>query len=247
MSDDLAARLKAHAAPVLPKRFYERAEVVESGGGFGVELDGRPLRTPLKAPLVVPARDLAEALAVEWRDQSAVVDARRMHLTRLANTAIDLVENDRIRVADEIVAYAGGDLVCYRAEGPPALCSRQAAAWDPPLDWAHTALGARFVLAQGVVHHPQPSATLDAIASHLKRLDAFTLTALHNMTTLTGSAVLALAVAEGVLSPEQAWAAAHVDEDWQSEQWGGDAEAEARRAERWREFDSAVRLLRLSA
>jgi chaperone required for assembly of F1-ATPase len=169
-----------------------------------------------------------------------------MHFTRLANTAIDRVENDRDRAIREIMAYAGSDLLCYRAEAPRGLVARQAAGWDPVVAWAHAALGARLILIAGVVHRAQPGAALDAIRRYLDGRDAFALTALHNLTTLTGSVLLACAVAEGRLSPEDAWALAHVDEDWQIEQWGRDAEAEARRAARWAEFRAAAEFLRLS-
>jgi chaperone required for assembly of F1-ATPase len=143
------------------------------------------------------------------------------------------------------VAYAGSDLLCYRADSPARLAARQSAEWDPPLAWAAQRFGARFVCVAGVVHHPQSEMVLAVIAEYVRALDEFRLAALHNITTITGSAILAVALIEGAMTADAAWAAAHVDEDWQIEQWGRDAEANARRAAREREFRAAVRLVEL--
>lgn len=244
--DDLASRLKAHVSRPLPKRFYREVAVTGASPPYGIALDGKPLRTPLKAPLALPTRPLAEAVAAEWRAREDTIDPRVMHLTRLANTAIDRVEGHRPRIVDEIVAYAGSDLLCYRAEEPPGLVARQAAIWDPLIAWAESVLGARLLLVAGIVHRLQPQSVLDSLARRLETKDAFALTALHNMTTLTGSVFLACAVETGRLSARDAWAAAHVDEDWQVEQWGRDVEADARREERWQEFRSAAEFLLLA-
>jgi chaperone required for assembly of F1-ATPase len=168
-----------------------------------------------------------------------------MVLTKLANTAIDRVAGRADAVAGDIVAYSGCDLLCYRADGPERLVARQAAAWDPVLAWAARRLDSHFVCVTGIVHHPQPDSALHPLARNMERQDPWRLAALHTITTLTGSAILALALLEGALSADAAWTAAHVDEDWQIEQWGSDTEAEARRAARRREFDCAVRLLDL--
>jgi chaperone required for assembly of F1-ATPase len=235
------------AAKVLPKRFYKDVAVTDEGGRAGLALDGKPVRTPGKAPLTVPTKKLAEAIAEEWRAQGERIDPRTMPLTKLANSAIDGVEGRAEAVVDHIMAHAGADLLCYRAGGPKGLLAAQAEHWDPVVAWAKEALNAPLSLAEGIVHVAQPDASLDAIRKQLEGLDAFALAALHVMTSLTGSALLALAVAKKQLDPEAAWDAAHVDEDFQISQWGEDAEAKDRRAARKRDFDAAARTLQLSA
>jgi chaperone required for assembly of F1-ATPase len=231
----------------LPKRFYEEvAAKDEGGGGASLLLDGKPVRTPGKAPLTLPSRALAEAVASEWRAQGERIDPSTMPLTRLANSAIDGVAGREQAVIDDIARHAASDLLCYRAEGPKALVEAQSAHWDKVLDWARMELKAPLVLAQGVVHVAQPEASLARIRRALDGLDALRLAALHVMTALTGSALLALAVLRGKLTPEQAWTAAHVDEDFQISQWGEDAEAATRRENRWRDFAAAARALTLS-
>jgi chaperone required for assembly of F1-ATPase len=236
----------ARAPAALRKRWY-KAVTVASGGAatFRILLDGKPVRTPAKADLAVPARGLAEAIAAEWEAQHTHIDAAAMPVTRLANSAIDGVAVRLAQVRADIVAFAASDLVCYRAEGPEPLVQRQRQHWDPVLAWAREALGARFEVAAGLMPVAQPEGVAAAVAAALADLDAFRLAALHVMTTLTGSALLALAHARGALSAEAAWAAAHVDEDWQISQWGQDAEAAARRARRWAEMQAASRMLAL--
>lgn len=234
--------------PPLPKRFYKDVTVTAGAdGSHEVRLDGRSVKTPKKRPLAFPTPALAEAIAAEWRSQGAEIDPATMPMTRIANTAIDAVTDALPEVAADIVAFAGSDLLCYRAEGPEALQQRQAAAWAPVLAWAREALGARFLLAEGVMPVTQPEAALAGVGRAVATLDAFAISALHVMTTLTGSALLALAHARGFLSADAAWAAAHVDEDYQIELWGPDAEAEARRAYRKSEFEAASRLYALLA
>jgi chaperone required for assembly of F1-ATPase len=228
----------------LPKRFYKTVAIKDDGGeGAALLLDGKPVRTPGKAPLVLPTRVLAEAVADEWRAQKERIDPATMPLTKLANSAIDGVRGREQAVIDDIVKYAGSDLLCYRAEGPKGLVASQGKHWDPVLAWAKATLAAPLRLAEGVVHVAQPKASLRRIRRELEGLNPFSLAALHVMTSLTGSALLALAVARGKLTPEQAWAAAHVDEDFQISQWGEDAEAAARRKHRWRDFAASARLL----
>jgi chaperone required for assembly of F1-ATPase len=193
----------------------------------------------------VPTRALAEALAVEWEAQGERIDPATMPLTRLVNSVLDGVTGREAEVRGDVAKYAASDLLCYRAEGPAELVRRQAEAWDPVLAWAREALGARLVLGEGVVPVAQPSAATAAVEGALAELDAFSLAAHYVMTTLTGSALLALAHARGRLTAEEAWAAAHVDEDWQISQWGEDAEAKARRDRRWAEMQAASRLLEL--
>jgi chaperone required for assembly of F1-ATPase len=229
----------------LPKRFYERVETEDGAGGASLRLDGKPVRTPGKAALVLPAKALAEAVAAEWRGQGERIDPATMPLTRLANSVIDGVKGREDAVRDDILGYGRSDLVCYRAEGPEKLVALQTRHWDPVVAWAKKELHAPMHLAEGVMHVAQDEASLEAIAARLAAFDAWSLAAVHVMTGLTGSALLALAVALGRLSPDQAWAAAHVDEDWQISQWGEDDEAKARRENRHRDFAAAARLLTL--
>lgn len=229
----------------LPKRTYKAVGVGEGEGGFRVLLDGRCARTPGKAELALPTRALAEAVAAEWEAQGERMDPLTMPLTRFVNSAIDGVRGREPEVRADICKYAASDLVCYRAPGPEELMRRQAEAWDPILAWAREALGARLVTAEGIVPVAQTQAAGAAIQKALAGLDAFALTAHHVMTTLTGSALLALAHARGRLSASEAWAAAHIDEDWQISQWGEDAEARARRERRRDEMQAASRLLAL--
>jgi len=228
--------------PPLPRRFYGEAGVEEAESGFRVVLDGRPVRTPARGFLVAPSRRLAEAIAAEWDAQRESIDPSTMPVTRLANSIIDGVVMAPAPVAADIAKYLGSDLLFYRADGPQRLVERQARLWDPVLAWAGDALGARFVLAQGVVHAAQPESAITAaraaIPDHPWRLGA-----LHAITTLTGSAILALALLHVRLSTDEAWEAAHVDEDWNMEQWGRDEVALARRAARRAEMGAAVTVL----
>jgi len=237
---------EALVAP-LPKRFYKDATVEVCDGGFAVLLDGRPVRTPRKLQLIVPTRALADAIAAEWAAQETHIDPAAMPLSRLAITALDGVAEHTAAVAADIVKFAGSDLLCYRAEAPEALVQLQAAAWDPVLRWAQDALGARLVLAEGVMPVKQSAEALEGIAGAVAPYDAMALACLHTMTTLTGSALLALAHAKGELSVDEAWAAAHVDEDWQIGRWGVDVEAAERRQKRWAEMQAASRFLKLLA
>lgn len=233
--------------PPLPKRFYTAVTVGEAPGGWAVLLDGRPVRTPRKLQLVVPTRALADAIAAEWGAQGERIDPATMPLSKLAITAIDGVTGTKAEVAADIVRYAGSDLLCYRAEAPDTLAVLQATAWDPVLAWLEAETGARFFLAIGVMPVVQSDGALARVADLVAPFDPFALTALHVMTTLTGSAFLALAVAKGRLSVEDAWIAAHVDEDWQIARWGIDVEAAERRARRHAEMQAAARFLDLLA
>ena len=232
--------------PSLRKRFYERADVAEAGegGGYQILLDGKPVKTPARHALAVPTRALADAIAAEWLGQKDVIDPASMPLTRLANAAIDAVRTAPGPVAEEIANYLGTDLLCYRADAPAALVDMQSAAWDPVLYWAHAQFDARFVLAQGVVHVPQPREAIAAVRAAIPD-HPWCLAAVSSITTLTGSAMLALALAAGALDADAAWAAAHVDEDWQMSQWGKDELALERRAFRQAEYQAAVTVLKL--
>jgi chaperone required for assembly of F1-ATPase len=236
------------SAPGTARRFYTAAAAEADAarpGAFAVKLDGRELRTPKKERLSVPTRALAEAIAAEWDAQGERIDPKTMPLTRLVNSIIDGVRQRENEVRADLQNFAANDLLCYRAEGPETLVARQARAWDEILSWARSALGARLYLGQGVMPVAQPEASLEAVSAALAALDAYRLAALHVMTTLTGSILLGLAVLKGRITPEDAWARAHVDEDWQMEQWGVDAEAAERRERRWREMRAAARLLEL--
>jgi len=236
---------KERLSAPLPKRFYTAVTVAPAAGGYAILLDGKPVRTPRKLPLVVPTRPLAEAIAEEWAAQKERIDPASMPLSKLAITAIDGVAAHMADVAADIVKFAGSDLLCYRAEEPEALAVLQAAAWDPILRWAEAELGAHFTTAKGIMPVEQRPEALDRVAAAVAPFGAMALTALHVMTTLTGSAILALAHASGRLSLEEAWTAAHVDEDWQVSRWGIDVEAAARRARRWAEMQAASRFLKL--
>ncbi|WP_421391071.1 ATP12 family chaperone protein [Brucella abortus] len=227
----------------LPKRFYEKAEVAESEGGFAVHLDGRPVKTPARNLLLLPTRAAAQIVADEFAAQEKLIDPGKMPATRLVNTAIDGIAQDPQAVFEDILRFAGTDMLCYRADSPQELVSRQTENWDPLIDWMES-LGARFALAEGVMHVEQPREAIAAFSVHMAGFkDPLALAALHTMTTLMGSAIIALAVAKGEISAEKGWAIAHIDEDWTIEHWGSDAEAIERRKNREIEMMVAARLL----
>ena len=228
--------------PHLRRRFYQRAEVEDADGEFRIVLDGRPVKTPARRTLAAPTRALAQALAAEWEAQRDVIDPAKMPLTRLANTIIDGVADAPSAVAAEVNRYLACDLVFYRAPGPTGLVAWQAKAWDPVLAWVREALGARFVLAEGIAFVAQPAQSLAAASSAIPT-DPWRLGAMHAVTTLTGSALIAIALARGALSVDAAWAAAHVDEDWNMKFWGRDALALERRAARFSEMQAAATVL----
>lgn len=235
-------------APALPKRFYAEVSVgAAPGGGYQILLDGRPVRTPKKLQLTVPTRQLAEAVSEEWAAQKERIDPSSMPLTKLAITAIDAVAGSIPDVAADVVRFAGSDLLCYRAEAPAPLAELQAKSWDPILSWIEAETGARFLLAEGVMPVTQSPAALSRFGDLVAPYGVMQLAALHVMTTLTGSAFLALAVAKDRLSAEEAWEAAHLDEDWQIARWGVDVEAADRRARRRAEMLAASRFLELLA
>ncbi len=229
----------------LPKRFYAQVAIAGGEGGFRILLDNKPVRTPGGKFLELPSDGSAELVAAEWRAVGERIDPAAMPFTRLANTAIDGVATDVQAVIEDILKFCASDLLCYRAGSPPGLVEAQARHWDPVLDGLRESLGAVFVLAEGVTHVVQPKPALTAFGARVNQYAApFPASCLHAMTSLTGSAMLALAVAERLLTAEAAWAAAHVDEDWNVARWGEDSEAKARRDYRWREMDAAARLLK---
>ena len=233
----------------LPRRFYKEATVQQRDGGCLLLLDGRPAKSPGGNHFALPGVAAARALADEWSAQGETIDPAAMPLTRIVNSAIDGVARHLDATLEEIAGYAGADLVCYRSAGPTALVEAQAAAWDPILDFAREKLGAHLVCAEGVVYIEQPEPARAAAAEAVARIgDAgaaapFVLATLQVMTTLSGSVLIALGVALGALSFQDAWRAAHVDEDFEIAAWGEDAEAMCRREGQWREFEAAARLL----
>jgi len=227
------------------KRFYEKAAAAPAAGGVAVLLDARPVKTPARAALEVPTDEVAEAIAAEWNAQGETVDPRSMPLTGLANAAIDRVAPAQAAFAAGLARYGEGDLLCYRAEGPRPLVERQAAAWDPLLAWARRRYDVDFTVTAGIVHRPQPAATVERLAAAVAARDAFRLAALSPLVTISGSLVIALALAEGEVGLDQAWTAATVDEAWQAEQWGEDPLAVEALENRRREFEAAYRFLTL--
>ncbi|HUK58957.1 MAG TPA: ATP12 family protein [Stellaceae bacterium] len=229
-----------------PRRLYRAAGTVEAeGGGFLVVLDDKPVRTPAKAPLAVPSRALGEAIAAEWEAQSERIDPDSMPLTRIASIAIDLVAPRRASVIGEIAKYAGTDLVCYRAERPQALVERQHAAWQPLVDWTRERYGAELAVTAGIVPREQPEAALGALADAIAAHDSMRLAALHLACAACGSVVLALALVEGRIDAAAAFAAAELDQTFEIEQWGEDAEQTRRRALLSAEIAAAARFLEL--
>jgi chaperone required for assembly of F1-ATPase len=227
------------------KRFWR--EVSVSGAGpFGVMLDGRAVRTPGKAMLELPSRALADAVAGEWAAVEGTVKPEAMPMTGLANAAIDLIAADRAGHAARLAAYAGSDLVCYRAEGPDGLVMRQAAAWDPVVDWARARLDLPFVVTEGLMPVAQPAGAVERVAAALAGLDAFGIAACAQLVPISGSALLVLALLEGVMDAENAFAAASVDEAWSEERWGQDDEATAMLQKRAEAFLAAHRFLVLA-
>ena len=209
------------------KRFWDKAGVVALDTGFTIALDGRPVKTPAKAPLVVPTQSMAAAIAVEWDAQVDKIDPMTMPITRGANAAVDKVAVQFDEVAEMLAAYGDSDLLCYRAAGPEELIGLQNKAWDPLLDWAGATLNAPLISAEGVMHVPQDPAVLVRLRAKVDELTPFQLAAFHDLVSLSGSLILALAFTHGRLSADEAWTLSRIDEDYQISQWGPDDEAEA--------------------
>ena len=225
------------------KRFWKEVTVEREEGGWSIRLDGRPVKTPARAPLVVPGEALAEAIADEWRSVGETIDPRAMPLTGLANAAIDRVAPEPRAFAEGLARYAEADLACYRAEGPRELAARQERSWDELLAWARRRYDVDFVTTCGLIHVAQPDPTVERLAHAVAALDPFRLAGLSPLVTVGGSLVAALAVVEKALTPEQAWDAVSIDDRWQLEQWGSDAEAETALENRSRDFFAAARFL----
>ena len=227
------------------KRFWKDVAVEPGQEGWAVKLDGRPVKTPARAALAVPSEVLAEAIAEEWRAVGETIDPRAMPLTGLANAAIDRIAPDPRAFAAKLAEYAEGDLACYRAEGPSALAARQETSWDPLLAWARRRYDLDFATTSGLMHVAQPPATVERLSHAVAALDPFRLAGLSPLVTIGGSLVAALAVLENAITPEEAWEAVSVDDRWQFEQWGADAEAQTAMENRRRDFLAAARFLDL--
>lgn len=227
------------------KRFYKDVGVAPEGDGFALRLDGRAVKTPARSALVVPGKALAEEMAQEWAAQGDEIDPRSMPLTGLANAAIDRVAPDPQAFAARLAEYAESDLLCYRAESPDKLVARQAERWDPILAWARQRFDIDLHVVAGIMHQPQSAAAVQQLARAVTARSSFELAGLSPLVTVSGSLVTALALAEGAIDLEQAWDAASLDEQWQLEQWGEDAEASAALAARRQDFAAGARFLDL--
>lgn len=228
-----------------PKRFWKQTTAEGCDGGFTVHLDGRGVKTPAKTAFVLPTRALAEACAAEWEAQEEKIDPTVMPFTRMCNSALDKVTLQRAEVADMLAAYGDSDLTCYRADSPEPLVQRQAEAWDPLLDWVEERYGVRLEPRQGIMHAAQDPSALERLAAEVHGFEPFRLAAFHDLVSLSGSLVIALAVTERFVSPEEAWAKSRIDETWQSEQWGDDEEAAEHAALKEQAFAHAALFFRL--
>ena len=227
------------------KRFWKEVSVEAGDGGWTISLDEKPLRTPARASLIVPTQALADAIAEEWRAVDEDIDPRAMSLTGLANAAIDRVAPERQAFAGGLARYAEADLACYRSDWPPELVSRQAESWDPLLAWTRRRYDVDFGTTSGLLHVPQAQATIEQVSQAVGALDSFHLAGLSPLVTIGGSLIAGLGVLEKAMMPEDAWQAVSVDERWQLEQWGADAEAETALANRRSDFLAAARFLEL--
>ena len=243
--DDGYGRAQGHVKRDLPKRFYKMAAVQAADGGFAVGLDGRVPKTPGMKPVVVPSETLAVAMADEWAAQGEFIDPQTMPLVRLVNSAVEGGEGSIPALRAEIVKYAGNDLLLYRADAPESLVQRQEQIWDDALLKLARQFGVAFQATVGITHQPQPPATLARLDAVLEDEPLLPLTAMNSTMSITGSGLLAIAVRHGLLTPEEAWVAAHVDEDHQIGLWGEVEEITVRRAKRRAEFDAANRVLEL--
>lgn len=225
------------------KRFWKSVSVEQLETGFTVHLDGRAVKTPAKNLLILPSRRLAEMIAAEWDAQQGVVNPETMPMTRRANSALEKVAANRSAVIDELAAFGASDLLCYRAESPAELAARQAAGWQPWLDWAARELSAPLRVTTGVIHIAQPPESLAKLRAELNAFDTFPLTGLHDLVAISGSLILALAMAKGLLTPESAFALSRIDEDWQAQQWGRDEEAAATASQKASAMSDAFRFL----
>ena len=228
------------------KRFYKQVEAKSVEGGWHIALDGRMVRTPARAPLLLPTAVLADAVAAEWDAQGDELDPLTMTATGFANAAIDQVEPNKVSFAANIARYAETDLLCYRADGPETLVRRQAVEWDPWLEFARRRYDVAFRTTSGIVHVAQPAEALARLAQAVSAYDVFILAPLSTLVTLSGSLILGLAIVDANADPDIIWRAAELDAIWQAELWGEDAQAQAQAAAHRREFDAAVTFCRMA-
>lgn len=227
-----------------PKRFYKKVKIACEEGSFTILLDERPVKTPARRHFLVPTEVFAEFIAQEFENQKHVIDPAKMPMTRLVNTVIDGIADDMQVVFEDLLRFVACDMIFYRAQTPTALVRKQSEQWDPLLNWAEEKLGARFYLTEGLMHVEQSPASIQAVSHYLRSIESpYMLAALHMMTTLTGSALIALAVAAGKIDADHAWSIAHLDEDWMMEQWGMDKETMVCRAHKQVEFNAAVTII----
>lgn len=208
------------------KRFWQQAHVAKVEGGYTIHLDKRPLKTPMKRPLIVPTEALATEIAAEWQAIEGKVDHATLPYTQFAYAGLDQAIDEHKQIVAKTALYGETDLLCYRAEAPQELTTRQAKAWDPLLEWSAEALGAPLTVTKGIVHLAQPEASLKALSAHVQPYRGFALKALYDWVTISGSLVLGLAVAKGRITAAEGWALSRIDETWQEEQWGVDEEAQ---------------------
>ncbi|EJF97631.1 hypothetical protein MEI_01325 [Bartonella vinsonii subsp. arupensis Pm136co] len=228
----------------LPKRFYKEVRTLREEGGFSILLDGCPVKTPAKRLFIVPTEAFSVLVAEEFESQKQVIDPAKMPITRLVNTVIDGIADDMQSVFEDLLRFVACDMIFYRAQTPKELVQRQCEQWDPLLDWVEEKLGARFHLTEGLIHVEQPREAIQAVSNYLRKVESpYMLAALHVMTTLTGSALIALAVSAKRIHADYAWDIAHLDEDWMMEQWGRDEEAIAHRAHKKIEFNAAATII----
>ncbi len=237
---------KADMEKKLMRRFYKKAGVASGENGFLIQLDGKTIKTPVKSELTVHSKPLAMAIAEEWDAQEEHIDPANMLLTKLANTAIDRVAGREDIIIQEIASYMCSDLLCYRSESPQELYKLQCEAWDPVLTMFEDKLDIRLTAVSGIVHVEQPEVSINIAKDNLAKFDVYELSALHNITSMLGSAVLAMAMAKEYLELQKVWEIAHIDEDWQISQWGSDEEATARRAARYKEMQTTSEFLELN-
>ena len=230
----------------MKKRFWTDVTVTEMEHGFGLALDGRSIKTPLKVPLVVPTRAFADRIAEEWRAVGETIDPTKMPFTRAANASIDKLTKQKDEVVAMLGEYGGSDLVCYRATHPEGLIAQQAEAWDPLVDWAAKQFGARLNVTAGVLPIAQPSAPVAAMQNRLAEMTEYELAGAHDLVAISGSLVIALAVIDGPLTPETAWHSSRIDESWQISEWGADDEAEALADVKRADFERAALIFKLS-
>ena len=227
------------------KRFWKTVEISENDQGFGITLDGRSVKTPLKTALTVPSKSLAERVAREWEAVEEKIDPREMPFTRSVNAALDKVSTQHSEVANLIADYADSDLLCYRADTPAELVQRQDDAWEPLLDWIKSKHGVEFTVNTGIMHRAQPAKTVAYLRDWTHSLNNFQLTGFHDLVSLSGSFILGMSAAERAFEPAKIWAFSRVDENWQSEQWGNDGEADSVAALKQRSFLHACEFFQL--